>query len=75
MERGGGEREKGIGTEMRLALFERGWVTKSEKSPQIRDLLVIMFVIFLKNAIKHHNNCYQTYWSTFLQFSLYKFIN
>ena len=58
--------KKGIGTERRLALFERGWVTKKEKSPQIRDLLIIMSIIFLKNAIKHHYNRYQTYWNPVL---------
>ena len=71
----GEKREKGMGTEMRWALFERGWVIKNEKSPRINDLLIIMSIIFLKNAIKHHNNCYQTYWSSVLQSILYKFID
>ena len=77
MRKGGGEeeREKGIGREMKFRLFERGGVTKREKSPRIRDLLIIMSIIFLKNAIKHHNNCYQTYWTPILQSILYKFID
>ena len=77
-EKGGGgeeEREKGIGRERKFRLFERGGVTKREKSPRIRDLLIIMSIIFLKNAIKHHNKCCQTYWSPVLQFILYKFID
>ena len=63
-EKGGGgeeERERGIGRERKFRLFERGGVTKREKYPRIRDLLIIISIIFLKNAIKHHNNCCQTY--------------
>ena len=31
---------------------------KEEKSPRIRDLLIIMSTILLQNAIKHHNSRY-----------------